>query len=366
MSQEKQTTSPAPRRRKRRRSASSSFGFALFYVVFVIGVSVILACVGWTMANDVLALNKAEHSATITISSTDSFDDVVDVLEENGLVQFPFLFKLFASFTGGAEGMSRGTYTLDTDMDYSALLSGISATGDTRAIVTITIPEGYTIDQIFALLDENGVATVEDLEATAANYDYNFSYLKELELGDYHRLEGYLYPDTYDFYTPHDTVYAINKMLVNMDDHFTDEMLEDAEELGYSMHEILTMASMIERETDGTDRFYISSVIHNRLNNPQYETVGCLQIDATIYYITGTEVTQYDRENLDSPYNTHINQGLPPGPIASPGLSSIMAAIYPEDTDYYYYALGDDGYHHYYERYSSFLDFLNSQEMYSN
>ncbi len=363
MSQEQNNT---PRPRKRRRKASASFGFALFYVVFVIGVSVLLAIVGWTLADDLLALNKAEHSATITISSTDTFEDVVDLLEENGLINYPALFQLFANITGGEEKMSRGTYTLDTSMDYSALLNGISATAETRATVSVTIPEGYTLDQIFALLDEAGVATTEDLMDTAANYDYNFSFLKELELGDAYRLEGYLYPDTYTFYTPNNTVYAINKMLVAFDSHYTDEMRTRTEEMGYTINEMLTIASMIERETDGTDQKNIASVIYNRLDNPSYETVGLLQIDATIYYITGEEVTQYHRDNLDSLYNTHLNAGLPPGPIANPGLTSIMAALYPEETDYYYYALGDDGYHHYYTNYNSFLDFLASQEYYQN
>ncbi len=363
MSQENQSNQ---RRRKPRRRASSSFSFALFYVIFVIGSSFLIACIGWSMANDLLALDKESITATITISSNDTFDDVVDILEENGLIEYPFLFKLFASFTGGEEKMSRGTYTLDTDMDYSALLTGISATAETRSTVTITIPEGYTLDQIFALLDEAGVATVEDLEETAANYDYNFSFLQDIPLGDVYRLEGYLFPDTYTFYTPNDTVYAINKMLVAFDSYYTDEMREYTEELGYTIHEILTIASMIERETDGTDQKNIASVIYNRLNNPTYETVGLLQIDATIYYATGEEVTQYLRENLDSPYNTHINAGLPPGPIASPGLTSIMAALYPEDTNYFYYALGDDGLHHYYTTYASFQEFLASQEYYQN
>ncbi len=351
--------------KRRPRRKSTGIGFALFYVIFVIGISVILACVGWVMANDLLALNKEEHSATIVVSTSDTLDDVVDKLVENELVEIPFLFKLFATFTNAEESISRGTYTLNSDMDYSALLSGLSANSDTRTTVTITFPEGYTLDQIFALMEENGVATVEELEETAANYDYAFSFLQDIELGDYHRLEGYLYPDTYDFYTPNDPIYAINKMLVNFDARLTDALREEIAESGYTIHEMLTIASMIEKETDGTDRTQIASVIYNRLDNPSYETVGRLQIDATIYYITGREVTQNDRETLDSPYNTHINQGLPPGPIASPGLSAIMAAIRPDSTGYYYYALGDDGLHHYYKTYESFLSFLNSQERYS-
>jgi UPF0755 protein len=205
---------------------------------------------------------------------------------------------------------------------------------------------------------------VEELQDAAANHDYNFSFLQDIPLGDYKRLEGYLFPSTYTFYTPHDPVYAINKMLVAFDSKFTDELRQQAADMGYSVHEVLTIASMIEKETDGTDRARIASVIYNRLSNPSYETVGKLDIDATILYVTGRAVTQSDYQTVDSPYNTYLNKGLPPGPIANPGMESILAALNPSGESYYYYALGDDGLHHFYKTYSGLQEFLNSQELY--
>lgn len=349
---------------RRRRGTGAAVSFALLYVVLVIGISVVLACVGWIAANDILALNKEEREVTITVSADDSFGDVVDMLEENGLIDHKFLFKMFSAVTGGEEKISRGTFTLNTDMDYRALISGMGANSTSRAKVSITIPEGYTQAQIFQLLEEKGVATVEELEYEAANHDYDFSFLQDLPLGEPTRLEGYLYPDTYEFYTPHNPRYVINKMLVNFDARFTETMRKQVADSGRTIHEILTVAAMIEKETDGTDRGKIASVIYNRLENPGYETVGLLQIDATIYYITGRTVTQADRETLKSPYNTHINKGLPPGPIASPGMNSIQAAISPEKTSWYYYALGDDGVHHYYKTYKGLQDFLATQKLY--
>lgn len=115
----------------------------------------------------------------------------------------------------------------------------------------MTIPEGYTIDQIFALLEEKSVASVEDLQDMAANHDYAFSFLQDLELGDYHRLEGYLYPDTYEFTTPQNPLYVINKMLVRFDEQFTEDMRQKVADSGRTIHEIVTIASMIEKETDG-------------------------------------------------------------------------------------------------------------------
>ena len=187
------SSSPAPRRR---RSAARSASFAVLYAVAVIGVSALLACVGWIAASDVLALNKEEHSVTVTITPEDSYDDVVDMLKDNGLIEYKSLFKLFSAITGGKDKIaSSGTFTLNSDMDYRALISGISANSASRAVVDVTIPEGYTVAQIFQLLEEKGVATVEELQEAAANHDYAFSFLQDIPLGDYHRLEGYLFKD---------------------------------------------------------------------------------------------------------------------------------------------------------------------------
>ena len=358
--------SAAPQRRSSRRRGSSgrAASFAVLYVVGVIGASVLLACLGWIGANDVLALNKEEKTVTITITEDESFGDVVNRLKDEGLIEYKWLFRLFAAFTGGDDKVTMGTYTLNTDMDYRALLAGMSMSSATKGEVTLTIPEGYTVSQIFQLLEDNGVSTVEDLEEQAANHDYAFSFLQDIPLGDPNRLEGYLYPDTYTFNTPHSALYAINKMLVNFDARFTEELRSQVEETGYTIREILTIASLIERETDGTDRDRIASVIYNRLDNPDAGTQGYLQIDATLSYINGGKVpTNADRE-IDSPYNTYLYKELPPGPIANPGMESIQAALNPADTDYFYYALGDDEVHHYFRTYNELQNFISSQELY--
>lgn len=353
----------ARRPKKRRRSAGRIIGGAMLYAVVIIIVSMILACLIWIAANDVLALNKEDHVVTITVDSEDSFDDVVDLLKEEGLIEYKFLFKLFAGITGGDERVSMGTYTLHTDMDYRALLAGISVNSATRAEVQVTIPEGYTVAQIFQLLEEKGVATVEDLNEQAANHDYAFSFLQDIPLGDPNRLEGYLYPDTYTFYTPHSPLYAINKMLVNFDAKVTDEMRTEIADSGKTIHEIVTIASLIEKETDGSDHKKIASVIYNRLNT-NGETVGRLQIDATLAYINGGKVpTEADKE-IDSPYNTYLYKGLPAGPISNPGMDSITAAMHPDSTNFFYYALGDDGVHHFNTNYNDHVNFINSQKLY--
>ena len=373
----------APRRR--RQSAGSAVGFGVLYVVAVIGASILLACIIWIAANDVLALNKAEHSATVVLDSdrftyhqeenadgilqnvaTADMGYVADVLEENGLIEYKLLFRMFAAFTGGSDKIKPGTYELDTDMDYRALISGMSSSSANRVEVQVTIPEGYTVEQIFQLLEEHEVASADDLREMAANYDYGFSFLQDIPLGDASRLEGYLVPDTYNVYVNHDPKSVINRMLQRFDQVFTEEMRTEVEESGRTIHEVLTVASLIERETDGDDQGEIASVIYNRLNNPNGETAGYLQIDATLVYINGGNVPTDADRSIDSPYNTYLYKGLPPGPIANPGLESIQAAMNPEDTSYFYYALGDDGQHHFFQTYNQLQNFLASQEMYEN
>lgn len=374
MAQDYQSSSSRqPRRREetqrssntRRRKKRSGLSGAAIYAIFVIGVSALLACIGWVAANDVLALNKPEKTATITITNDDSFGDVAEKLKDEGLIEYKFLFNLFATFTRSKDDVVAGTFTLNTDMDYRALLSGMSANSATRATVTVTIPEGYTVDQIFTLLEEKGVASVEDLQDMAANHDYAFPFLQDLELGDYHRLEGYLYPDTYEFTTPQNPLYVINKMLVRFDEQFTDAMRQEVADSGRTIHEIITIASMIEKETDGNDRADIASVIYNRLNNPSGGTQGYLQIDATLAYINGGKVPTEADKSIDSPYNTYLYKGLPAGPISNPGLESIKAAMNPNSTSYYYYALGDDGVHHFFKTLREQQNFIATQELYN-
>lgn len=354
-------TATKARRRRRRRHMNP-----LLYLILVVAVSAILAGVAWLFAGDVLALNKEPHSAVITVEKDDTIHDVAGMLKENKLVEYQPLFQLFCQFTkakvGSTEKIRPGTYELNTDMDYHALVNAMSARSGNRMTVSVTIPEGFTLDQIFALLEEKGVLEAEVLRKTAAEHDFKFSFLKGvLPLGDYHRLEGYLFPDTYEFYMgggESDAVQALNKMILRFDQQLPDSLREKAAEMGYSVHDLVTIASLIEKETDGTDQAHIASVIYNRLERPTDETVGLLQIDATIVYALGRPISQSDYD-ADTPYNTYTNKGLPPGPIASPGMVALNSALNPEATKDYYYVLGPDGKHHFFRSHAEQLNYIN-------
>lgn len=341
---QRKPTQPRSRaRRPRRRSAGARVAGALLYVLLVIGVSAVLATLGWAWACDLLGLNKEPISIEVTIHDDTDFDSVVDLLEEKGLIQYKFLFKLYTKFSHAQDKIAPGTYELNTEMDYHALVSSMGSSSATRKTTDITIKEGLSIDQVFDLLADRGVTSVEKLRDMAANYDYAFSWLRSRPLGDYHRLEGYLFPDTYTFELGENPKYVINKMLVNFDAKMEEYLAQfTKEEAPYSLHDIVTIASLIEKETDGQDYRTISSVIYNRLTHPEAETAGLLQIDATLVYLNGGKTPTEADKAIDSPYNTYLYKGLPAGPIANPGMESLLAAMNPESTKYYFYVLNPE------------------------
>ena len=357
---------PAPQRR--RRNKRSPLSNSMLYIVMVCAVSIVLAAVGWSLANDMLALNKDKVTATIVVDDENDFGSVVDQLKDNDIIKYKGLFRLFSALSGGSDKIAQGSYLVDTDMDYRAILNSLGSGSSSRVEVSVTIQEGLTVRQIFELLEKEGVSTVEKLNDMAANHDYAFSFLEDIPLGDPNRLEGYLFPDTYNFYMGEDPKYVINKMLVNFDSKVDDSMRQKIADKGYTIQELLTVASMIEKETDGTDRTTIASVIYNRLNNPNSSagTNGYLQIDATLAYLNGGKVPTEADKSIDSPYNTYLYPGLPPGPISNPGIESILAAINPNSTSYYYYVLGDDNCHPFFNTYREMQNFMSTQAMYSH
>lgn len=351
-------------RKKQRRSLPTNIAEGVIYVGGILLISFILATIGWRWAGDVLALNKEPVTASVTITEGESLGDVTAELKEKGLVKYGYLFQLFASFTHKAEKITAGSYELSTVMDYSALLNNISSTSAYRETVTVTIPEGYTVEEIFKLMENKGVCSYDDLMKAAQEETFDFAFLKEGKTTKEKRLEGYLFPDTYEFYKGADAKNVINTMLKNFDERFDSKMEAEMQLLGYSKNDIIIMASIIEKETDGGDQRNIASVLQNRLKNTWATPKGYLQVDSTIQYLLKErkkKLTDKDLE-IDSPYNTYKNPGLPIGPICNPGLTAIEAALEPNKTNYYYFMLGKDGTTHFFDTEAAFLAFKAEQQ----
>ena len=357
------------------------------WLAIVVAIGVTLGRMIWVIAADVLAFGKKDQVVTITIDDDDTLDDVTNKLKDAGLIRYPGVFKLYADLTDVVEenAISPGTYDLNTMYDYNALVDSMHAYSPAREVVEVMIPEGYSCAQIFALLEEKGVCTAAELEAYAATGELDeYWFLEGAERGDKYCLEGYLFPDTYKFYTNDDPERVLEKFLDDFDYRFTDLMKERITELnnhlteimagnGYSeeqiqeklitIRDVVIIASLIEKESaDESESYKISSVIYNRLYDWSYPPF--LNIDAALVYaLNGKDVLTEEDKQLDSPYNTYLYQGLVPGPIANPGLNSLNAALVPEDTDYYYYALDPDiNKHHFSSTQSEHDNFLASLE----
>ena len=331
---------------------------AAIYIVCVLLGAVLLALGVWLAADDIFGLTGSDEAVTVTISGNESAAQLADMLKDAGLIKYKALFRAYCGLTHATNKIDPGVYELRDYYDYMALVNGMIATSSDRKTVTVTIPEGYEVSQILTLLSENGAADYDDLCDVAANYDFDYDFLAEIPYGEVNRLEGYLFPDTYEFYVDDDAETVLNKFLRNFQRKMTDDLYAQLDVLNQrlaarglteplDLRDVLTVASMIEKEaaTSG-ERTSIASVIYNRLCSNNFPN---LQIDATVQYALGERkaVLTYDDLQIDSPYNTYRCEGLPAGPIACPGLSCIKAALYPADTSFYYYALDTDGTHHF-------------------
>ena len=332
----------------------------ILYSAFVICISLILASLMWMATVDVLGFGSVDEPVNVTIRDGFSIDEITDMLFDAELIRYRFLFNIYAGYSNAEEKITAGSYVLNKNFDYRALVQGMTARAGVRVETTVTIPEGFTLAQIFNLLEDYGVVqSANDLWETAANHDFDFHFLDEETLGDRLRLEGFLFPETYNFYIGSTPTQVLTRLLREFNRRFTDTFIERAENMGYSVRDIIIIASMIEREAGSDEeRPRIAAVIYNRLASRDFPR---LEIDATIHYaIAGT--SRPFSTDLDSPFNTYIHPGLPPGPIANPGMASIRAALYPDSTNEYYYALNREGTHNFFRTYAQHQAFVNSPQ----
>lgn len=327
---------------------------AITYIVAVIVVSVFLSVCIILVGNDVFAFVKDDTMVEVTIPEYATVNDIAEILHANDVIAYPGIFRFYGYLNKvdvlpeGSEDSSvfvAGTYTVHPMMNYDELLEAFKKKAPS-GISRITIPEGYTTDEIIDLFVSKGIGTREGYIDVINNYDFDYWFIDALEENGvsenrYYRLDGYLFPDTYEFYNASSEAVVIGKLLKRFNQVFLDSYSQKAKELGYTVDEILIIASLIEKEA-GTqaDFFDISSVFNNRLKNPA--NYPYLESDATVVYAihhdTGERINPTGEDmTYESPYNTYTNKGLPPGPIANPSASAIRAALYPSVTDYYYF-----------------------------
>jgi UPF0755 protein len=295
--------------------------------------------------------------ATIVVEQGDTLSSVADKLEEAGVIQSSVLFKLGARNESGETEIKAGEYQFRVGEEREEILRTL-ASGDSISKFTITIPEGLTLEQTARVVEEESGIPAEEFEAAAKKTDYGYPFLDDPNI---ETTEGFLFPKKYEFEKYEFERGISAEQIVN---RLLEQYLLETRELDFEAaqrrfnlteYELITTASLVEKESaNPEERPIIAGVIYNRIRSGMP-----LQVDATVQYVLHKpkEKLSFDDLEVDSPYNTYANRGLPPGPIASPGRESIRAALEPAETDYLYYVLEADGKKHFFtDDYDEFLE----------
>lgn len=325
--------------------------FLVFSLVVIIFTSAFSA-LAITCINDVLSLNGTETQVKIVIPNGATTDEIIDILDENGLIKQKLFCKIYYKAIDYVKHINdeekpappvylSGVYYVTKDMGLEGYLNEFKEVQKTADTITLVFPEGWTIYQIFDKIDEFGVCSKEQLIASLEGTDFEYSFIDPIPENSNRTfaLEGYLYPATYEFYEKSDANTIIRKFLEASEEKWTEEYETRRVELGLTRDEVIIIASIIQREAADKDQMpLVSSVIHNRLDNSvSWPTLGCDSTDNYISAYVKPNVTPSEAITLGKAYDTYSIKGLPPGPICNPGNDAIYAALYPEDTNYFYF-----------------------------
>lgn len=330
-------------KKKANKKAIKSIIWVVCIFVFSIGLAVLIM-VG---ASDFLGIGPGRgNEYSIEIKQGSSAGQITEVLYENNIIKSKLLFRIYSKLKGYESKYKYGVYVIGDDDGYDGIAQKLINDGAKAQTVTVMIPEMASVDDIIKKLVDAGVSTKADIKKAIQETAYSYDFVEDIPYQTvYWRLEGYLFPETYSFYAYEDTEecarLAIDKMLREMNNRFTPDMRKQADELGYTMHEILSIASVIELEAGSSsyeDKQKVAEIFYNRIND--WGKGAYLQSNPTREYPYGS-----------GKYNTYETPGIPVGPLCSPSMESIMAALYPSTAQPgYYYFITDKFMNFYYNK----------------
>lgn len=367
VNKKKNVKSSADAAKKRKKRVRNSYLFikgiliSCVCIIFVSIIAVTLSTIALSVVNDILVIDSdaSDYSVTVEIPEGADYDQVFSILVDNGLVKQAYFTDLFCRFRhydavdiydkdGNVIETKKikyepGVYYLDADSGIEKMLETIMVNSNVaKDTIRLTFPEGWSVAQVFAKIEKYKVCEAEKLYANLDIVGEQYPFIKDITSleGRYLKAEGYLFPDTYDFFIGENASSVLKKLFNNFDEKWTAENNARLKELGMTKDQIIIIASIIQREAkDGSQMKEISSVIHNRLKDPG--TYPNLEMNSTKDYVTSLK--SYDLFSdvyyslyLDR-YNTYSSEGLPPGPICNPGKTAIQAALYPAETDYFFF-----------------------------
>lgn len=339
----------------------------------ILTIAVVLLCMqvydyGKSFYNEYMYEYKGTESfegedVIVEIPQGASVKEIASILKEAGLIKYENAFTRRLQDSEYRGRLQSGTYTLNTGMNTLEMMAIMSPVADVNEpIDKLVVPEGFTIEMIAERCEEQGICTKQEfLNAVNSVTTSDFKYLADVPAGAKvkYKLQGYIFPATYDIYPSTTAESLVQWMLETFENNYTEDLQQRAEELGYSSFELVTRASIVEREAKvDEERPLIAGVINNRLKSDMP-----LQMCPTVLYpltdgLYDQSQVLYEDLELESPYNTYKYSGLPVGPICNPGIACINAVLYPAEHNYLYYHVGDEetGTHIFTETYEEHVD----------
>ncbi len=335
-----QPASPGGTLQRRPRSQNRWFRAIIMVIATVVG-CIFLALFILQSAYDLFGLNQKDEIIEVTIPKGAKISEVAKILKKDGVVDQPLTFRIYLGFKDVKnESIVPGDYAFNSNMSYNELIAALSSGYTEREVVRLTFIEGVTMLEIATELEKAKVCNAEAFMnyLDQAEYAYEFFGAIEDDPLRFHKLEGYIFPDTYDFFVGENVDSVARKFLRNFNDKITPDLKNRMQDLNLTIDEAITLASVIQKEAgESDDMRLVSSVFHNRLDDKG--TYPNLQSDVTIFYVEENikPLLQMSNQSMYDAYNTYVREGLPVGPICNPGMDAILAALYPEKTSFYYF-----------------------------
>lgn len=330
----------AKRRKKRKKGRGISCAMILLTLIF--SISVVASVTILAVVKEMYGIDKNITEKVITIPPGATTADIAQQLQDENIIRIPKLFQAISRLNGKDGSYIAGEHILSPSMSYEAMISELCKNHtDDRDYVKVTFREGITLQDAAQILEENEVCSGQDFifYFNSGGYGYQFEeYVPEATSLKFYRMEGYCFPDTYEFYVDEDPQIVVQKIYQNFDRKFSSADYKAMNSLGMTLDEVITLASIVQGEAPTASSMkMVSSVFHNRLNNSSIFPL--LQSDPTRLYAENVIAPSLTIANelMCNAYNTYVGQGLPPGAINNPGKEAIDAVLHPAESNFFFF-----------------------------
>lgn len=328
-------------KKRRQKRGHGHLIFGLLLSAIIISVSILAAVFILKWAKELLGIDKSDREVVLDIPMNSSTVDIAEILYDEGIITDVNLFRLFSKFKGADGTYIAGSHILSPKMNYNQIIEVLQEEiEEQRETADIVFPEGITLYEAAQKLEEKNVCNAAEFIEVFNTSKFGFDFEEKVKISSmkFYKMEGYFFPDTYQFYVEEDPRIVAKKIYRNFEARVTPDLYGRMKDLDMELEEVLTLASIVQAEAANTrDMKKVASVFYNRLNNP--DEYPLLQSDPTTNYVEEIIMPNIEvkSKKIFEAYDTYQGAGLPPGPICNPGLDAINAVLYPAETDYYYF-----------------------------